>query len=54
MKYVVWYWDGDMWNRLCSRESHKSAVIARNKYFGNDSGMRPDLKITVEVDNDYR
>ena len=50
-KYVVCYFDGQTWNRLCARESMKSAVIARNQYFGKDSAIRQDLKIIVETIN---
>lgn len=47
-KYVVCYFDGQEWNRMCARSTMRSAVIARNKYFGKDSIIRPDLKIIVD------
>lgn len=50
-EYVVQYYDGDEWNRLCARPTIRSAVIARNRYFGRDSGIRPDVKITEETIN---
>lgn len=38
MEYIVEYWDGNEWNLLCSRGTYRKAVIARNQYFGSDSG----------------